>query len=296
MLRPYDFLSDLLADIEDGLKDGISPGILAEKYSYSERHIRRLFRFAFKQPMSGYIRSRVLTASLDDLLKTDANILDIALDYGFGYEQSYIRSFKAEFGMTPGDYRKSARIVKVKPPLHLFNENDLQEGVFFGPDIVMVAKFHIAGKSHILPFENSQILAPKAAINFWENDRKSISNTINPNVYIGLTCNVNLEENISEYITSVQVKNHDKIPIDYRKYTFENSLCARFRYIGQHHYYELNRNIAGAMYNAIWKFANDEQAKYAMLNDRVYFEKIDTDLYDGNYCQMEWFAPIVEKK
>jgi AraC family transcriptional regulator len=49
------------------------------------------------------------------------------------------------------------------------------------------------------------------------------------------------------------------------------------------------------MYNAINKFENDKQAKYALARDRVYFEKIDTVLYDGEYCQMEWFSPVVEK-
>jgi hypothetical protein len=32
-----------------------------------------------------------------------------------------------------------------------------------------------------------------------------------------------------------------------------------------------------------------------LLNKKVYFEKIDTGLYDGTYCQMEWFSPVVEK-
>jgi hypothetical protein len=30
-------------------------------------------------------------------------------------------------------------------------------------------------------------------------------------------------------------------------------------------------------------------------DEKVFFEKIDAGLYDGKYCQMEWFAPVVEK-
>ena len=112
MLRPYNLLENVLIDIEEGIGKGIYSSILAERYALSERHLRRLFRFAFRQPIAGYIRSRKLTASLDELLETDYNILDIALKYGFCYEQSYINAFKREFGMTPGGFRKSGHIVK----------------------------------------------------------------------------------------------------------------------------------------------------------------------------------------
>jgi hypothetical protein len=32
------------------------------------------------------------------------------------------------------------------------------------------------------------------------------------------------------------------------------------------------------------------------LNQKLYFERIDTAAYDGTYCQMEWFTPISEKQ
>jgi AraC family transcriptional regulator len=112
MLKPDNLLENVLNDIEKGIREGIYVNTLSEKHELSERHLRRVFKFAFKQSLGGYIRSRKLTASLDDLLKTDYNILDIALKYGFCYEQSYINAFKREFGMTPGGFRKSGHIVK----------------------------------------------------------------------------------------------------------------------------------------------------------------------------------------
>ena len=118
-----DLLKNVLTDIEKGISDGINSVILAEKYFLSEGHLRKLFRLTFKQSLGGYIRSRRLTASINDLLKTNSKILDIALEYGFLYEQSYIGAFKREFGITPGDLRKSGYIVKIKPPLHIFDEN-----------------------------------------------------------------------------------------------------------------------------------------------------------------------------
>jgi len=112
MLRQYNLLESVLIDIEKGVKEGINLNTLAEKYALSERHLRRLFKFAFKQTLAGYIRSRKLAVSLDDLLKTNSTLFDIALEYGFEYEQSYRRAFKHEFGITPGEYRKAGHITE----------------------------------------------------------------------------------------------------------------------------------------------------------------------------------------
>ena len=296
MFRPYDLLENVLIEIETGIKKGINADDLSKKHKVSERHLRRLFRFAFNQSITRYIRSRILAASLEDLLKSNSTLLNIALYYGFGYEQSYIRAFKREFGFTPGEVRKNGRIVRVKPPIHLFNESKLSDGVLFGPDIVMVPQFHFIGKPHRVLFSESKELAPKLAIDFWHNERSLIMPITDHNVYIGYTSNIDREAALSEYMPSVMVDNLKLIPPGLSGKTFCSSLCARFRYIGQHHYYDINRHVAGAMYEAVWKFAQDEKAKYALLNDRVYFEKIDIGLYDGTYCQMEWFSPVVEKK
>jgi AraC family transcriptional regulator len=297
MLKPYELLDNILLDIENGIKNNINTSDLSKKYGISYSHLCRLFSFAFKQPIAAYIRSRTLAASLNDILKTDTTICEIAAEYGFEYEQSYIRTFKREFGITPGDFRKTGEIVKITPPLHLFNENKLNEDcVFFGPDIVMVPTFHIIGKRHRIPFENSTDMAPQVAKRFWENEYNRIKETVNPHVYIGLTRNINSEAKYSEYIPSVQVENLKHIPHGYCGDTFETSMCARFRYIGQHHYYDLNKNAASMMYNAILKFAQNENAKYELLNNKTYFERIDTRRYDGTYCQMEWYTPVSEKK
>jgi len=294
-MKPYKLLENVLLDIEEGIKNNITANILSEKYSYSEIHLRRVFGFAFNRPISGYIRSRTLSESLNDLLHTDKNIIDIALEYGFDYENSYSRSFKREFGISPDNLRKSRQIVKIQPPLHLFDENKLDDNAFFGPEFVIVPQFHIIGKPHQIPFAISLKTAPAVAKLFMENERRKIKKAINPDVYIGFTHKINHEEKYSEYLPSVQARNLFDIPHGLNGATFNTSMCARFRYIGQHHYYDINRDIANKMYSAILKYMNDENAKYSLLRDKIYFERVDTRQYDGNYCQMEWFTPVTEK-
>jgi AraC family transcriptional regulator len=296
MFKPYDLLENILLDIEKGIKNNINVSVLSKKYDLSEGHLRRLFSFAFKQSISAYIRSRTLAASLDDILKTDINILEVAAEYGFEYEQSYIRAFKREYGITPGDLRKTGQIIKITPMLHLFDENKLGESLIFGPDIVVVPKFHLIGKYCKIPFENSMDSALQAAKQFWETERRQIEGTVNPYVYFGLIRNINQKENFEEYIPSVQVENIKNIPQGFCGITFETSLYARFRYIGQHHYYDIDKNVSLMMDNAIINFAQNKYSKYKLSVDKIYFEMLDTRLYDGTYCQIEFYAPVSEKQ
>ena len=59
----------------------------------------------------------------------------------------------------------------------------------------------------------------------------------------------------------MQVSDLSSISESYRKFTFESCLCARFRYIGKHHYYDLNRQIAEGMYKTIMNFGTDKNEK-----------------------------------
>ena len=292
MLKPFELLENALIEIEKGLNDGIDADSLSKKYSLSSGHLRRLFRFAFKQSLSSYIRSRRLSDSLNSILKANYNILDIALDYGFEYEQSYIRAFKKEFGITPGDLRKNKKIVKVKPPIHLFDENKLPDGAIFGPEIVMVPQFHVIGKPHRMSLNESRTIV---AGQFWKNDLNLIKNILSPHIYIGITRNFNIKTGYSDYLSSVQIQNFKNVKKEFSKDTFETSLCAKFRYIGQHHYSTIDRNMASSMYEAIKSFSYNQNSKYSLAIDKVFFEKIDTRFNDGSYSQMEWFTPLVEK-
>jgi AraC family transcriptional regulator len=295
MLKPYDLLENILLDIETGIKNNINAAVLSRKYDFSEGHLRRLFSFAFNQPIAAYIRSRTLAASIYDLLETDANILDIAGEYGFDYEQSFIRTFKREYGITPGDLRKTGQVIQIKPPLHLFPDRRLDNGILFGPDFVMVPQFHVIGKRHHLSF-NEMRTEPLLAKQFMENERKLIEKSVDHNVFIGLSYNINIKEGQFDYLPSVQVEDFKNIPKGLSGETFETAMCARFRYLGQHGYSGITGNIVTMMSDAVGNFARDENIKYVLVSDRSNFVMIDDNLYDGTYCQIEWFTPVSEKQ
>lgn len=295
-MKPYELLRHVLNRIEDEIVEELDIEELAASYSLSSVHLQRLFKFAFGLPLASYIRSRRLSASIESLFKTDFNVLDIANEYGFEYEQTYIRAFKREFGLTPGELRKTGRIVKVMPPLQLFDSNRLADGVFFGPQIVMVPRFCVVGRRHQIPYHKSVELPPKVAKDFWHNERGLIKNAVNPEVYFGFTRIPPGDTDYSYYLPSVQVKELKNIPYGFDGDEFPASLCARFHYIGPHHYYDIDADIAWGMYDAIAAFVNDKNMKYDSFHNKLYFERIDTASYDGAYCQMEWFTPVFEKR
>jgi len=109
MIKKHDLLKNVLIDVEEGVRNGIKTDIIAKKHTLSESHLHRLFRLAYNQPLGFYIRSRKLLSSINDIVNTNLTILDIALCYGYKYEQSYIKAFKQKFGLTPGFIRKKGK-------------------------------------------------------------------------------------------------------------------------------------------------------------------------------------------
>jgi AraC family transcriptional regulator len=292
MQKPGDLLESVLDEIENRIKEDVNADFLAGNLGVSSVHLQRLFKFAFKQSLGAYVRSRKLTASLDSLFNTGSKLVEIALEYGFEYEQSYLRSFKREFGITPGVIRKTRQIVKVTPPFNLLSAKLFGNSIMFEPEIVMVPQFHVIGRKHKVLCNDSINIAPKIGRNFWENERGKIANTTEPNVYIGLTRTGGIGADYSWYLPSIQVKTLKNIPEGFDGYTFNPSLCAKFRYIGQHHYYEINRNRARSMYSAIENFFDCQYSHKSFRISRIYFERIDASSYDENFCEMEWFTPL----
>jgi len=136
MRKPNDVLECVLTEIENNLKDGINADKLADEFSLSSIHLQRLFKQTFKKSIGTYIRSRKLSSSIGDLLYSGLNIQDIALDYGFSYEQAYILSFRREFGFTPGDLRRNRHLVKTTPTLQPFVKRSIYKNDFLVGNII----------------------------------------------------------------------------------------------------------------------------------------------------------------
>ena len=90
--------------IEKRLRESISFADVAKVSLFSPWYARRLFLEYTGVTPSEYIRKLRLKQSALKLRDEDVNILDAALDSGFGSVDGYQRAFRKEFGCNPSAY------------------------------------------------------------------------------------------------------------------------------------------------------------------------------------------------
>ncbi len=272
-------------------------------------HTTRLFSFAYGITPAEYIRKRKLSESLRLLQETDKTVLEIALHFGFSHEQSFTRAFFAEFGLTPGKYRSTRPELPVLLPIPDFGiPCGSDKNRLFGPETVLFPEIHLLGIWHKIPYRNSTKLAPKAALDFWEH-HKEFPGGENATVFYGLTHHPNQNKNgremvdYSHYLTAIETNAcHNFLPPSAAftpiaadipaTASFGGVFCIKFHYIGKHHYRELSQQTAKQMYRIIRKNIYSSTAN-PTVDGSIHLEKIDTNEYNGEYCLMEWYAPIL---
>jgi len=287
-MKNNNFLKSVLTAIEEKLQENFNIELIAAEFDLSSRHLQRLFKFICNQSLGLYIRSRKLAASIDDLLNTNLNILDIAINYGFGYEQSYIRSFKREYGVTPGDLRKTWQIVKIKHPLQYLTSNRYVNGLISEPEIVVVPKFHVIGKRYELPLNDKSNLVCQLINKFIISDRKHISNAINPNLVINIATEAGIGADYCFVMPSIQVKSLENIPGGFTSYTFPASLCVRFSFINSGS--KANLPVE-EMFKTIDSFIDDESQKN-ILERKISIDILHVSNYDKIIKLWEWLSPV----
>jgi AraC family transcriptional regulator len=93
--------------IEENLKGELNIVDIASKAFFSSFYFQRLFQAMSGYSVQEYIRKRKLTEAAKILDSTEISVLDIAVDFGYGSQESFTRAFKSLFDMTPAKYRKA---------------------------------------------------------------------------------------------------------------------------------------------------------------------------------------------
>jgi AraC-like DNA-binding protein len=93
--------------IENNLNNKIELKELAEQVYLSKYHFHRLFRTTVGEPVAEYIRKKRLMEAAKELINTDEKIVDIALKYQFGSQETFTKAFKKLFGIPPREFRRS---------------------------------------------------------------------------------------------------------------------------------------------------------------------------------------------
>ncbi len=134
--------------IEANLKGEMSLRDISFQANASLYHFHRLFRAFVGESLSEYVRHRRLSRAAEDLLRTKKTVLEIALDYGYSTPESFLRAFKAMFGMPPRDFRKRGESPAAhrKAELLIKRERVIEGGVVMEPRICERSPFTLFGE------------------------------------------------------------------------------------------------------------------------------------------------------
>ena len=95
-----------IAIIEERIQEKLTVENIANSIHFSKYHFQRMFHEAVGDSVMRYVTKRRLFLAAEELAKTDASILEIALKYGFESHEGFTRSFRAYMGVAPTEYRK----------------------------------------------------------------------------------------------------------------------------------------------------------------------------------------------
>jgi len=139
--------------IETRFRDNeLSLETMAEHAGVSRSHLSRLFPVATGLQLSTYLRGRRLTEAAKELVNGAPDILNVALDAGYGSHEAFTRAFRDQFGLTPDDVRRrrSLDTLDLVEPLRM----DTAEKVTLPPPVVEDRPaLRVAGLSHHFTFK-----------------------------------------------------------------------------------------------------------------------------------------------
>jgi len=276
--------------IEENIYNKISLDEISLYAEVSKYYLHRIFKSLTGESIIEYVQSRKLTSSINELVNTNMRIIDIALNYGFDYEQSYIRAFKKNFGCTPlkvrSDNTPLSLILKEK-----INTNDILSvgnSITYTPSFVFRQKFNLIGIKHKILSKSGDKTANAYGRDFFYNHKNEIVNAINPHIYFGYTDWSN--NGFIYYIPSVQVSDLTDIPEEMTDISIPAHKYVVFRFVGFFSPDDINgRHVGRLLVQLYSKWIFKSGYKFA---DTFRFEYIDTSISEDNYCELYVYQPI----
>lgn len=122
-MRNIAVLSVALEIVEQRLCEPMNAADLAKDCFVSYSGLQKLFAYAFGCSVSEYITKRRLSKASMELLSTEKNVTDIALDYQYNSLEAFSRAFRRFWGITPSEFRKNRRFTELHPKFKLENDD-----------------------------------------------------------------------------------------------------------------------------------------------------------------------------
>ena len=112
----------------------LSLDAMAAHAGVSRSHLSRIFPIVTGRQLSTYLRGRRLTEAAKQLASGAPDILNVALDAGYGSHEAFTRAFREQFGLTPDELRRrrSLDTLDLMEPISM----DSPEKVTLAPPVI----------------------------------------------------------------------------------------------------------------------------------------------------------------
>ena len=227
--------------IERNLSRSLTLSELAEACGVSRFHLAHAFGESTGLSVMQYVRGRRLTEAAQALAAGNAaDILNLALDSGYGSHEAFSRAFRAQFGVTPETVRKSKTVenlpmikaMKVSAP----TGRALPDPRFVSsPPLLVVglAERHAFGAPQGIPAQRHRFMARY----------HEIGDKVQP-IPRGISTNMDDDGNF-EYICGVEVSSTSDLPKGLNQFRIPAQHYAGFTHLG-------HISTIGETYAATW--------------------------------------------
>jgi AraC family transcriptional regulator len=95
--------------MEQNILEDMTIDSIAKQANVSPFHFQRTFAVLTEMTVGDYLRRRRLTLAGEELLTTDAKIIDLAYKYGYDTPEAFSKAFRRQHGVSPSEARKYKR-------------------------------------------------------------------------------------------------------------------------------------------------------------------------------------------
>ena len=214
--------------IENRLGGEISLESIAKSVGVTDHHLARAFGAVTGQSLMRYVRGRRLTEAARSLAAGEPDILNVALEAGYGSHEAFTRAFREQFQVTPEDFRSAGSLSHIQ----LVEPIRMDRSMFFQldpPRFEENDRLLIAGLSCRYTFETSEGIPRQ-----WQRFGPYIGNIagqIGPETY-GVSHNFDGSCSF-EYIAGVKVSHFAALPDGFETVRIRRQRYAVFQH-GQH--------------------------------------------------------------
>jgi AraC family transcriptional regulator len=162
--------------IEQHLDEPLDIEEIAGKAALSPFYFQRIFGAMCGLTVGDYIRARRMTLAAQELIRSEAKVIDVAVKYGYDSPDSFTKAFQRFHGITPSQAREPGAPLRALAPLHI--KVSLEGGSMMDYRIVEKAPFTVVGVKRPFNSDTSYQEIPK----FWDEwmaqgEKRSIMGT-----------------------------------------------------------------------------------------------------------------------